>query len=337
MSFVTYIKRSLLAPAIYRSGIPFKSWNSGKKNVIFNYHGVIGGAFQRINNRHMPSEQFEADLKFFRKHFNVVSLAELFANPEPIDSEFLPKVAITFDDGFENNCEFALPILRKYNMPATIFVLTASIEDPSFVNWADLLDVMAQVNQNKILDFMDCRFIRNDSVFISENDPKVSLSEFIKNQGVDRIEPLKRLAKDLVNDKKVMSTFGKHLKLMSVKQLHECSKSGLIEIASHSKNHFNLGRVDQGLVRTELESSRIDLEEVLQNEVLSIAYPDGDYTDDVKAIAENVGYTRQLAVGFMNSSDEQDSRIRRRFSYSNSTNHASNMIRLGFQWNKFSF
>lgn len=337
MSLITNIKRRLLAPAIYSSRIPFRAWKSGNKNVIFNYHGVIGGDYQRINNRHMSSLQFEADLKFFQKHFNVVSLSEIFSNPEPMGSSAVPKVAITFDDGFENNFEFALPILLKYNMPATIFVLSASIDNSEFVNWADLLDVLASVSQDDFIDFMDVKFVKRGSGFISEGNPDLTLSEFIKNQGSERLEPLEKLAKSIIDDRQVLSRFRWHFKLMNVSQIQECARTGLIEIASHTRNHFNLGRVSEGLAKSELETSRRDLESILQKEVHSLAYPDGDYNESVKSIAEKVGYRRQLAVSFVSENDAVDPRIRRRFSYSNSTNHASNMIRLGFQWNNFSF
>ena len=67
-------------------------------------------------------------MKYLSEHrFNVISIAELMKileNNLPIPAK---TIAITFDDGYEDNILVALPILSKYNFPSTIFVSTANI------------------------------------------------------------------------------------------------------------------------------------------------------------------------------------------------------------------
>jgi peptidoglycan/xylan/chitin deacetylase (PgdA/CDA1 family) len=309
----------------------------GNKNVILNYHGVIAGNFRRINNRHMPAAQFEEDLQFLKKRFNVVSLAEIFSNPEPAASQSKPKVAITFDDGFENNVEFAVPLLKKYNLPATIFILSASIENPAFVNWTDLLDVLAAGGSYPKLEFMGEIFVLRPGGYVSDAATPVSLSDFIKNKGEDRLKPLEDLQKLVTGDKSLMDKFRYHIQLMNPDQLRACVKTGLIEIASHSRYHFNMGRIPLSLAIAELEHSKKTIENVTQQEVKSFAYPDGDYSTPVKDEAEKAGYSHQLAVSLQLPEDPADKRIRKRFSYSNSTTHQSNFVRLGMQWSQFAF
>ena len=127
------LKRKVLVPLLYQSGIPFRSWKAGQQNVILNYHGVIAEPFARINNRHVSAAQFEQDLRFYHKHFDVVSLADIFAHPAGPGSKGRPKLAVTFDDGFENNLTTALPLLEKYACPATIFVMSANLAEPDFL------------------------------------------------------------------------------------------------------------------------------------------------------------------------------------------------------------
>lgn len=52
-------------------------------------------------------------------------------------------VAVTLDDGYEDNFRVALPILRKYGIPATVFVVTGSIGKPARLSWAQILAMKA--------------------------------------------------------------------------------------------------------------------------------------------------------------------------------------------------
>ena len=52
-------------------------------------------------------------------------------------------VIITFDDGWRDQFEYALPILEKYHYPATFFVFTNAIGRPAFFSWDDLSALIA--------------------------------------------------------------------------------------------------------------------------------------------------------------------------------------------------
>ena len=73
------------------------------------------------------------------KKFNTFKFEELskLNNKMPKDS-----VLITFDDGYKNNYENAFPLLKKYNIKATIFLNTAYIEnEPSYMNWKEIKEM----------------------------------------------------------------------------------------------------------------------------------------------------------------------------------------------------
>lgn len=109
----------------------------------------------------------------------------------------------------------------------------------------------------------------------------------------------------------------------------------LLTIGSHTHLHFNLGNLTPDLVEMELNTPKRILEDLCQYEINSIAYPDGSYNEDVKKMALQCGYTQQLAVDFKLESDWDDKHILRRYSYSNSTTHEVNMLKMGIHARKY--
>ncbi|MDP2629540.1 MAG: polysaccharide deacetylase family protein [Candidatus Harrisonbacteria bacterium] len=87
------------------------------------YHSVSDSrAFLAVN-----PQEFEKQLNYLKqKKFTVIRLSELINS---LRAGTLPKRAIclSFDDGYEDNLENVLPLLQKFNMPASIFVATGLI------------------------------------------------------------------------------------------------------------------------------------------------------------------------------------------------------------------
>src|ERR1035441_8325455 len=69
---------------------------------------------------------FEQHLRLIRGEFAPVSLADLI---ECSQRGSIPRraVVLTFDDGYFDNLEFALPLLEKYDIPATFYVTSGQV------------------------------------------------------------------------------------------------------------------------------------------------------------------------------------------------------------------
>ena len=114
----------------------------GKEASILMYHSV-GDNREFFNVR---PRDFAWQMEYLhRGKYKVVSLSEL-ANYEKIPKN---TVAITFDDGYEDNYLEAYPVLKKYNFPATIFLTTAWLEDKSYTNKRGIKMPMLDWNQIK--------------------------------------------------------------------------------------------------------------------------------------------------------------------------------------------
>jgi peptidoglycan/xylan/chitin deacetylase (PgdA/CDA1 family) len=97
--------------------------------------------YHSIDEKHKETKlsvsprDFERQMAFLHSHeYEVVRLEDLVKAKEagiPIAPQ---TVAITFDDGYENNYTCAFPVLKRYQFPATIFVATNNIGKPGFLN-----------------------------------------------------------------------------------------------------------------------------------------------------------------------------------------------------------
>ncbi|MBI5872654.1 MAG: polysaccharide deacetylase family protein [Candidatus Omnitrophica bacterium] len=98
-------------------------FSCGRDAAILMYHS-IGEPLEEESLLNIPEEIFEKQIKFlYDHHYCVISLEEL-AGRLLARKPILPKtVVLTFDDGYENNYTKLFPILKKYNFPATIFII----------------------------------------------------------------------------------------------------------------------------------------------------------------------------------------------------------------------
>jgi peptidoglycan/xylan/chitin deacetylase (PgdA/CDA1 family) len=97
--------------------------------------------FHRVNNADAEDvltcnvESFEKYCRFFADHFNVVSLGDLVKKLE-VAGRLDCELAITFDDGYQDNYEYAAPVLKSKGLPATFFVVSEYIGS-QLVAWWD--------------------------------------------------------------------------------------------------------------------------------------------------------------------------------------------------------
>lgn len=104
---------------------------------ILMYHSI--GYDDKVMKTTVSPGSFERQMEFLSKnHYNVIGLDKIISYIK--NRERIPHrtVAITFDDGYYNNYQYAYPILKKYNLPATIFVIVDKIGLPGWLNWSQI-------------------------------------------------------------------------------------------------------------------------------------------------------------------------------------------------------
>lgn len=107
---------------------------------VLMYHSI--DYKDKITKLSLSPESFERQMEFLHKHrYNVLPLEKIV--PYIRKEERVPPrtLAITFDDGYYNNYKYAYPVLKKYNLPATIFVIINKIGTPGYLSWEEIKEM----------------------------------------------------------------------------------------------------------------------------------------------------------------------------------------------------
>ena len=106
---------------------------------VIMYHNIDGdSATSRLS---VSPESFKAQMDFLkRRRYNVVKLEDL---SEMVRKNQLPSktIAITFDDGYENNYLNAYPVLKELGLPATIFIIPAMVGSDGYLTWDQVVEM----------------------------------------------------------------------------------------------------------------------------------------------------------------------------------------------------
>lgn len=106
-------------PARRRAAVDRAAHQLEPVSALF-YHRV---ADKHPNGWTMSRSAFEQQIDWIADHFDVISLEEAQRRIASGKNQW-PSVCLTFDDGYAENCDFALPLLLRKNLPFTYFVST---------------------------------------------------------------------------------------------------------------------------------------------------------------------------------------------------------------------
>jgi peptidoglycan/xylan/chitin deacetylase (PgdA/CDA1 family) len=292
------------AAYILGSGKQFFKEARGSRILI--YHGICQRDHTRFNPIFLTQKTFEEQLKLYKKHFNVVSLADYYAQRFSSDKF---NVCLTFDDGYANNFTYVLPLLEKYQIPATFFV--TAIHDVGYdILWNDFLWIVSKYGPETI-NFKEVVYRKGlHDKYTDQNG--ITLNNLLREGG---FEDKALMMKELYclapfRSKTDDEDFWRQ---MTVQQIKAISASPWVTIGAHSCYHNDLAKLHVEDAAFELQRSKQFLENITGEEVNSFAFPYGSYSPNVVAAAKHANYNQLLAMDFYDSNDHNDSTMRERF------------------------
>ena len=253
-------------------------WLTRNTPKIMMYHSFSGAE----KEGYVSKAHFEWQLQTIKKNcvpMSLIDLAELNENKKPIPKNV---VVITIDDGYKNVFDYAFPLLKKYQIPATFFVTTNFIDQTDWL-WPDKVKYLLSNTQTQEthIEFdgtkTELNFGAINHLCLNlENDKKLKFIEHLANQ-LDITLPVGP------PDEFASCTW---------QQLEEMQRNG-IEIGSHTLSHPSLGQVSDKQANTEIEHSLAVINNHLSTIPRTFCYPNGqpnDYNPNVIKMVGAAGY-----------------------------------------------
>ncbi|HEY7497055.1 MAG TPA: polysaccharide deacetylase family protein [Vicinamibacterales bacterium] len=317
---VNYAIKVVVSHALYYLGL-LQLWQRivmRRKAVILMYHRVLTPEELARTGSHpalvVSRETFARQMALLKRRFSVLTVNEFASRLErkvPFENS---SCLITFDDGWQDNVDNALPILERHNLPALVF-LPANYVGSRRLFWQEALThllrrVVAEVRSNPARRGAFARILEpaglEHLLELADADPRTAI--------IDAIASQKRLTRSSIED--LQQALARELKV-SLDDLSDVDgfigwtdvermAVGGISFGGHGVDHLLLTQVSDDDVRREVRGSKQMMQDKFAQTVPTFSYPNGYWTPPIAREVEDAGYRLAFTTkrGFVSCSDE---------------------------------
>jgi peptidoglycan/xylan/chitin deacetylase (PgdA/CDA1 family) len=272
--------------------------------IILMYHRIVEKAPAGLYDPNLvvKASAFEMHIKEVTKLFKIIPLQNL-NQTKKITGRLC---VVTFDDGWLDTYTTAFPILKKYHIPATVFVPAAMIGSNHCFWFESLFNLANQA----IISRKEQMFIKYFHTLVPSLAPAVLSTNYLLKLS----SSLKRFPAETLNQAVFEAYVRLGIKqpnkriLMDWHQISEMEQHG-ITFGSHGLQHYILPTIDQNQKKREIFESF----EILQNKVVKtvpfFCYPNGDWDEEsitflshaayLGALTTNIGYNTYKTNRFL--------------------------------------
>jgi len=264
--------------------------------LVIGYHRIVED-YDAEAKVEMPS--MLTSVGMFERHLDCLARSFRFVSLDDIGEHLVngiafeePVAAITFDDGYQDVYELALPILERKGIPAATFVVTDLVGRPAWQIHDKLYHLVAKA-------------------FRSWDDPRSKMFGLLSDLGLPAHDLARRSA--VVNPMVAVSTLLPELRQADVRRLmtglelcvgngfhnvpltvtwemvHDIRRRGFT-IGSHTRTHVSLPVESPERIAAELQESKAELESHLGEPIDHFAYPGGHFNSSVVDAVARAGY-----------------------------------------------
>jgi peptidoglycan/xylan/chitin deacetylase (PgdA/CDA1 family) len=244
--------------------------------AIFMLHHVRPArqaAFQPNRHLEVAPEFLRMMLAHLRSHdIDIITIDEV--HQRLIERNFSRRFAcFTLDDGYRDNRDFALPVMREFDAPHTVYVASDFAEGTGRLWWIALERAIARASS------IETR-IGEAATRLDTSTPSAKQAAF------DHMHDwLRRLPGEHDLAREIAALSARHgvdeaaicgELCMSWDELKPFADDPLVTIGAHTVTHCNLARQPEETASRELATSRARIEDALQRPAIHLAYPYGD-------------------------------------------------------------
>ncbi len=244
----------------------------------------------------VTQQEFDRICGYLREWFNVLPLGEAARR---LTEGTLPSraLSITFDDGYADNHDVALPLLQRHRLPATFFVATGFLDGGRMWN-----DSVVESVRRCAFPALDLRGTVASALGVL---PLGSSAE--RRAAIDKVLGATKYLPMAARDDWVAAISersGAELPddlMMTAEQVRALHCAGMT-IGAHTVHHPILSRLDRGAAATEIDEGRRALQAITGAPVRLFAYPNGkpvdDYGPEAVAIVKDLGFDAAVSTSW---------------------------------------
>jgi peptidoglycan/xylan/chitin deacetylase (PgdA/CDA1 family) len=286
--FTKVVHRALRMPEGYPGYRRWLRQARSRSVAIVMYHGVTSKPLPIANWCQLAADQFEEQMRFLSHEYTVLAFSDVVTRLTR--GAVLPERAacITFDDGFRNVSTTAFPILQRYQLPATVFLVTSLIGKDSPA-WPELIYHAVLSTARPSVDFDGREWLLTSAAqrAAAYTTFTAQLKKLPSREKDERMAelfhalgPVPAIERDSA------------LAVMDWGEIERLSATGLVTFGSHTHTHPILSQCTEEMQCEELRVSRQILLDRLGTADL-FAYPNGtraDFTARTKRLLMELGY-----------------------------------------------
>lgn len=306
--------RAVLANIAYHSGLTsFLPVIKGENWRILMYHRVLPqcdvGYFIEPG-MYVTPETFREHLIYLKRYCNVLSLTDLLLALENGETLKPRTLALTFDDGWLDNYKYAYPLLREFDIHASIFLATGYIETMRSY-WSDEVSATLIAFNNQCAQYPEDSNGLLMKSGLSQDVLDLLSSVFFKRTvcnsfGPDSLDHFLTLLKgkgresraDIVSKMRnlLIRPIAERVDFLNWEQVREMQRSKIISFGSHSHAHEYSTELDDDSFSRDLKKSQ-DMLAFHGIEPMSVfCYPGGYFDNNKQLVLSQLAYTHALTV-----------------------------------------
>ncbi|OXG08793.1 polysaccharide deacetylase [Flavobacterium araucananum] len=245
---------------------------SGKPVLVAMYHRTSNEVRKELQYLTVDLVSFEEQLCYFKKNYQILRLSEDWSSLKKTG------IVITFDDGYADNLLNALPLLEKYQIPATIFVTTLNIDSKKEFWW-----------DRFVFDYTHCEpffYLPDVKEQVSKKTHSYgNISSFISKLSTEKKE-IWLLEFEKLN--KIPFYDQEDFRSLSNEELKYLSDHPLIDIGIHTHNHYSFENLSYQEQKEELSFSIEKLNKLITKSIRYLALPHGSYNGETLKVLQEL-------------------------------------------------
>jgi peptidoglycan/xylan/chitin deacetylase (PgdA/CDA1 family) len=264
--------------------------------TILMYHGVLREPLPISDPCFISAAAFRQQVEYLRRHFSVVSLANALELLQH-DAVEKPTVVLTFDDGYQNNCDIAFPVLKEFGVPAIIFLATGLVNTSDSVWFCSVVRALSTTRKQSLQWEGEQMELSNP---VQRSAASLKLQASIKQHPPAEVGPLvERLCEQLAVDALAKFEPGSPFRMLTSNSITRMVESGLVEFGGHTVTHTILSLLSPDEQRREILGSLEAVQSLTGQPCRYFAYPNGrpqDYNASTIEFLREGGVTAAVST-----------------------------------------